>query len=54
MIVLKYVIEKYRYDGWIVEWIEEFVNEFCYNRLFVYNLENIVICCDNLFGLFGC
>lgn len=51
---MKYVTEKYRHDGWIVEWIEEFVNESCYNRLLERNSENIVICCDNLFGSFGC
>lgn len=55
IIVLEYVIKKYREDGWMIEWMDVFFDEFCIERLFKqYVIEKIVICIDNLFGVFGC
>lgn len=54
IIVLEYVIKKYREDGWMIEWMDVFFDEFCIERLFIYGIEKIVICIDNLFGVFGC
>lgn len=51
---LKYVARKYRDDGWTIKWIEEFMDESFFNNVMESNTEKIVICCDNLFGSFGC
>lgn len=51
---LKYVAEKYRDDGWTIEWIEEFMDESSFNNAILSNTDKIMICCDNLFGSFGC
>lgn len=51
---LKYVARKYRDDGWTIKWIEEFMDESFFNNVIESNTDKIVICCDNLFGSFGC
>lgn len=51
---LKYVARKYRKDGWTIKWIEEFMNESFFNNVIESNTDKIMICCDNLFGSFGC
>lgn len=51
---LKYVAEKYRDDGWTIEWIEEFMDESFYDNVIKNKTDKIMICCDNLFGPFGC
>ncbi|XP_052713799.1 uncharacterized protein LOC128187391 [Crassostrea angulata] len=51
---LEYVARKYRNDGWTTKWIEEFVDESFFNNVIESNTEKIMICCDNLFGSFGC
>lgn len=51
---LKYVARKYRDDGWTIKWIEEFIDESFFNNVIESNTDNIFICCDNLFGSFGC
>lgn len=51
---LKYVALKYRNDGWAIKWIEELMNDSFFNSVMESNTDKIMICCDNLFGSFGC
>lgn len=51
---LKYDTEKYRDDGWMIKWIEEFMDESFFKNVIESNTDKIMICCDNLFGPFGC
>ncbi|XP_052712646.1 uncharacterized protein LOC128186792 [Crassostrea angulata] len=51
---LEYVAKKYTDNGWTMEWIEEFIDESFFNNVIESNTDKIIICCDNLFGSFGC
>ncbi|XP_052714945.1 uncharacterized protein LOC128188130 [Crassostrea angulata] len=51
---LKYVARKYRNDGWTIKWIEEFIDEFFFDNVIEKKTDEIMICCDNLLGSFGC
>lgn len=51
---LAYVAKKYRDDGWTIKWMEELVDESHFNNLLERDMEKLLLCCDNLFGTFGC
>lgn len=51
---LKYVARKYRNDGWTIKWIEESMDESFFDYVIENNTDKIMICCDNVFGSFGC
>lgn len=51
---LEYVARKYKDDGWTINWIKEFMDESFFNNVMKSNTDKIMICCDNLFGPFGC
>lgn len=51
---LEYIARKYRDDGWTIQWIEELMDESLFNNVIESNTDKNFICCDNLFGSFGC
>lgn len=51
---LEYVARKYGDDGWTIKSIKEFMDESFFNHVMESNTDKIMICCDNLFGSFGC
>nr|XP_034299294.1 uncharacterized protein LOC105329942 isoform X2 [Crassostrea gigas] len=51
---LEYIARKYRDDGWTIKWNKEFIDESFFNNVIESNTDKIFICCDNLFGSFGC
>lgn len=49
---MKYVARMYKDGGWTIKWMKEFIDLPFLNR--VIDRDKIIICCDNLFGSFGC
>ncbi|XP_078338928.1 uncharacterized protein LOC111136345 [Crassostrea virginica] len=52
--VLDYVTREYRDEGWQIEWVEEFIDDSCIDRVKVPNSNRTILCCDNYCGSFGC
>ncbi|XP_062595995.1 uncharacterized protein LOC134257386 [Saccostrea cucullata] len=48
---MRYIQDKYEDRGWRTVWFEEYINE---NELIENEINNVFLCCDNLFGTFNC
>nr|XP_022344779.1 uncharacterized protein LOC111137568 isoform X4 [Crassostrea virginica] len=51
---LEFITKEYKDQGWQIEWVEEFIDDSCIDRVTTLNSERTILCCDNYCGSFGC